>query len=49
MPENASLSKEVDAAKSYNGVKIAFYGRDCADTEIYAIQQSKEQGMIWIA
>jgi threonine dehydratase len=28
---------------------VESYGRDCADTEIYAEQQSKEQGMIWIA
>lgn len=48
LPENACPSK-VDAVKSYNGVEIVFYGRDCADTEIYAKQKAEEQVMIWIA
>ena len=47
LPENAVPSK-VEALGQYP-VELAFYGRDCLETELHAKQQAAERGMAWVS
>jgi threonine dehydratase len=47
LPENAEPSKV--AALRHYGVELAFHGRDCLQTELYARQQAEAQGRVWVS
>lgn len=47
LPENAVPSK-IEALGQYP-VELAFFGRDCLETELYAKQQAADKGMAWLS
>ena len=47
LPENAEPSK-VAALEPY-GVELAFHGRDCLETELFARAQAEAQGRVWVS
>ena len=47
LPENAQPAK-VEALKQY-GIELAFHGRDCLQTELHALDQAREKGMVWVS
>lgn len=47
LPENAEPSK-VDALKHFD-VELAFHGKDCLETELYARAQAEQRGMVWVS
>ena len=47
LPENAEPSK-VEALKHYD-VELAFHGKDCLETELYARARAEQRGMVWVS
>lgn len=47
VPENASPTK-IDNIRNYN-VPLEFYGTDCVQTELYALEYAKQHNMIYIS
>ncbi len=47
LPENAVPSK-VEALRQYP-VELAFHGNDCLETELYAREQSRREGLAWVS
>ncbi|HLB43138.1 MAG TPA: threonine/serine dehydratase [Gammaproteobacteria bacterium] len=47
VPENASSTK-VDNIRNYN-VPLEFYGTDCMQTEIHALEYAKQHNMIYVS
>ena len=47
LPVNAQPAK-VEALRHY-GVELAFYGRDCLETELHAKQVAIEKGLHWVS
>lgn len=47
LPENASSTK-VDNIKNYN-IPLEFYGNDCMQTEMYALEYAKHHNMIYVS
>ena len=47
LPENAQPAK-VEALRHY-GVELAFYGRDCLETELHAKEVAAEKGLHWVS
>lgn len=47
LPENAVPSK-VEALRQYD-VELAFHGQDCLQAELYAKEQARERGMVWLS
>jgi threonine dehydratase len=47
LPDNAVPSK-VEALRQYP-VELAFYGSDCLETELYAKEQARQQGLAWVS